>query len=46
MKERVLELLEQFNNEFPNGDSYELAQYIYAHASTDAYIEITSAMAK
>ena len=37
MEDRVQELLEQFNAEFPNGDSYELALFIYAKALEDAY---------
>ena len=35
MKERVRELIENFNNEFPNGDTYELALYIYQKAQED-----------
>jgi hypothetical protein len=34
--ERVAELMEQFNSEFPYGDSLELAMFIYAKAIEDA----------
>ena len=44
MKDRIEELLEQFNATFPCGDSYELAEFIYAHAKDDAYREITSTL--
>lgn len=35
MDNKVIELVERFNKEFPNGDSLELAQYIYAHANDE-----------
>lgn len=35
MEERVQELIEQFNNEFPCGDTYELALFIYTKAQED-----------
>lgn len=37
MDNRIVELMEQFNSEFPNGDSLELAQFMYAHGLDDAY---------
>lgn len=36
-------LLEQFNAEFPNGDSLELAQFVLAHASDVEPIETLQA---
>lgn len=36
MADRIAELLEQFNSEFPYGDSYELAQFIYTKAQEDS----------
>ncbi len=33
MDTKVVKLVEQFNEEFPNGDSLELAQYVLAHAN-------------
>ena len=33
--DKVVNLVEQFNKEFPNGDSLELAQYIYAKAKEE-----------
>ena len=35
MEERVRELIESFNSEFPYGDTYELALYIYQKAQED-----------
>lgn len=35
METNVIKLVERFNEEFPNGDSLELAQYIYAHANDE-----------
>ncbi len=35
MDERVEELIEQFNAEFPYGDTYELALFIYQNAQED-----------
>ena len=35
MDKIVVDLVERFNAEFPNGDSLELAQYIYAHANDE-----------
>lgn len=37
MDERVRELIEQFNAEFPYGDTYELALFIYQKAQEDCY---------
>ncbi len=33
MDTKVVKLVEQFNEEFPNGDSLELAEYVLAHAN-------------
>lgn len=38
MDNRIVELMEQFNSEFPNGDSLELAQFMYAHGFDDGYL--------
>jgi hypothetical protein len=35
MDTQVIKLVEQFNAEFPNGDSLELAQYVLAHAQDE-----------
>lgn len=39
MDKRVEQLMEQFNSEFPNGDSLELAQFMYAHGFDDGYVK-------
>ena len=36
MDNRIVELMEQFNSEFPYGDSLELAAFMYAHGMDDA----------
>lgn len=35
MKERVRKLMEQFMNEYPYGDSMELAEYMYKMGRED-----------
>ena len=37
MDKRVQELIEQFNAEFPCGDTYELALFIYQKAQEDCH---------
>jgi hypothetical protein len=37
MEERVRELIEQFNAEYPYGDIYDLALFIYRNAMEDCY---------
>ena len=37
-KNKIEQLMEQFNSEFPNGDSLELAQFMYAHGFDDGYL--------
>lgn len=39
MDNRIVKLMEQFNSEFPNGDSLELAQFMYAHGFDDGYVK-------
>jgi hypothetical protein len=39
MKENIQKLMEEFNEQYPNGDSFELAEFMYRKGFDDGYVK-------